>query len=272
MDLTSWQRIEELFGKALNIEPDEREAFLADACGSDEALRREIEGLLASHKRAGDFIQVPAWGDALNLIELSEPALEKGHRIGAYEVIGEIGRGGMGTVYLAARADDEYKTRVAIKLIKRGMDTDDILRLFRNERQILASLNHPNIARLFDGGTTEDGLPYFVMEYIEGLPLGRYCEEHQLAADERLQLFRTICSVSHAHQNLVVHRDLKPSNILITYEGEPKLLDFGVARLLNPELMGEGLTQTRTRFRVLTPDSLRIAYWKARLQPQRQHA
>ncbi|HXG91156.1 MAG TPA: serine/threonine-protein kinase [Blastocatellia bacterium] len=255
MKAERWQRIEELFGAALEIAPDERAVFLMNECGSDDALRREVETLLASHKRAGDFIQAPAFEEAIGLIKAPEQTLPKGHRIGPYEIICEIGRGGMGAVYLATRADDEYKKRVAIKLIKRGLDTDDILRRFRNERQILASLDHPNIARLLDGGTTDEGLPYFVMEYVEGLPLMDYCDRERLSTVERLKLFRKICAaVQHAHQNLVVHRDLKPSNIIVTAGGEPKLLDFGIAKFLNPEMSAHTIAPTATAMRLMTRD------------------
>jgi serine/threonine protein kinase len=161
----------------------------------------------------------------------------------------------MGLVLLAVRADDQFKKQVAIKILRRGMDTKDLLRRFRNERQILASLEHPYIARLFDGGITEDGLPYFVMEYIEGQPVDKYCDEHKLATTHRLELFSKICAVvEFAHQNLVIHRDLKPSNILITSGGEPKLLDFGIAKLLNPELAAQTLAATATDLRLMTPE------------------
>src|SRR5262249_48581618 len=165
------------------------------------------------------------------------------------------GHGGMGVVYQAVRADDEYQKRVAIKLIKRGMDTEDILRRFRNERQILASLDHPNIAKLLDGGTTEDGLPFFVMEYIEGQSLTEYCDSHKLSTSERLKLFLEICAaVQHAHQNLIVHRDLKPNNIVITPDGTPKLLDFGIAKLLNPNLSSQTLALTAMMMPMMTRD------------------
>lgn len=174
-----------------------------------------------------------------------------GRRIGPYRVIREIGHGGMGTVYLAVRADDQFQKRAAIKLVRRGMDTDDILQRFRNERQILANLDHPNIARLLDGGTTVEGLPYFVMDYVEGTPVDRYCDEHKLSVVQRLKLFRAVCSAIHyAHQNLIVHRDIKPGNILVTANGVPILLDFGIAKLLNSSRP----SQTAFGMRPLTPE------------------
>jgi serine/threonine protein kinase/Tol biopolymer transport system component len=178
-----------------------------------------------------------------------------GERVGAYRIIGEVGRGGMGAVYLAERDDSEFRRRVAIKVVKRGMDTDSILRRFRNERQILASLDHPNIARLLDGGTTADGRPYFVMEYINGAPLTQYCDARRLGIPERLRLFQQVCAaLSYAHQNLVIHRDVKPSNILVTEDGTPKLLDFGIAKLLNPELAHDTLAPTTLSVRPMTPE------------------
>ncbi len=176
-------------------------------------------------------------------------------RIGPYRILREIGRGGMGLVYLATRDDDRFHRRVAIKLIRKGMDTDDILRRFEHERQLLAAMNHPNIARLMDGGQTEDGRPYFVVEYVEGLPIDKHCDAHRLKISERLDLFRTVCSAVHyAHQNLVVHRDLKPSNILVTSAGEVKLLDFGIAKLLNPDLVAFTQAPTAPELRLMTPE------------------
>ena len=157
-----------------------------------------------------------------------------GRRIGPYEVVRKLGSGGMGTVYLAARADEQFEKQVAIKIVKRGMDTESILRRFVMERQILGNLRTPDIARLIDGGSTEDGLPYFVMEYIEGVQITKYCEVNRLSTNERLTLFRKVsAAVQYAHQNLVIHRDLKPANILVTKDGTPKLLDFGISKLLN---------------------------------------
>jgi non-specific serine/threonine protein kinase/serine/threonine-protein kinase len=175
-------------------------------------------------------------------------------RIGPYKLIREIGSGGMGSVYLAQR-DDEFNKRVAIKLVKRGMDTEFIVRRFRNERQILASLDHPNIARLLDGGSIEDGRPYFVMDYIEGQPITRYCDANRLSTAERLRLFCEVCSAVHyAHQNLVIHRDIKPQNILVTADGTPKLLDFGIAKLLNPDSAAYTVDITGASVRLMTPE------------------
>ncbi|MCG3159367.1 MAG: Serine/threonine-protein kinase PknD [Acidobacteria bacterium] len=178
-----------------------------------------------------------------------------GRQIGVYKLVREIGRGGMGAVYLAVRADDQFRQRVAIKLVKRGMDTDFVIRRFRNERQILAALNHPNIARLLDGGATDDGLPYFVMEYIEGLPIHRYCDTRRLSVRERLNLFRQVCAAAHyAHENQVIHRDIKPGNILVTEDRTPKLLDFGIAKILDPDLAADTLDPTVTAMRLMTPE------------------
>ena len=182
----------------------------------------------------GRSISKTCESDTMNEDDQSRPV--EGRRIGPYRVVREIGRGGMGAVYLAARADEQFEQRVAIKLIKRGMDTDDIIRRFRNERQILANLRHPHIATLLDGGITEEGLPYFAMDYVEGAPIDQYCDQHKLSIRNRLNLFRMICSaVQFAHQNLIVHRDIKPGNIIVTPEGVPVLLDFGIAKLLDAE-------------------------------------
>ena len=213
--------------------------------------RADVERLLAAHDRAGDFIQAPAVALAAALGP-AEEVVPTGRRIGVYRIVREIGRGGMGTVYLAERADDAFTQQVAIKLIKRGMDTDQVLARFRAERQILASLDHPNIARLLDGGTTDDGLPYFVMEYIEGQPIDAYADAHRLSIPERLRLFQQVCgAVSYAHQHLIVHRDIKPVNILVTADGAPKLLDFGIAKVLQAE---DDATATATGLRMLTPE------------------
>ena len=176
-------------------------------------------------------------------------------RIGPYRVVGELCRGGMGVVFAAIRDDDQFRRRVAIKVVKRGMDTDEILRRFEQERQVLAAMNHPNIARLLDGGSTEDGRPYFVMEFVEGQRLDHYCDTHHLTVSERLELFAHVCrGVQYAHQNLIVHRDLKPANIIVTKDGEPKLLDFGIAKVINPDIAHLALDPTGTEFRLMTPE------------------
>ena len=249
-----WKRMDELFAVALEQEPAQRDAFLQAACADDMTLRAEVESLLAAHANAANFIKAPAADFAADLLPENPAAANEGKRCGPYRLIREIGHGGMGEVYLAARDDDQYRKQVAIKLVRRGMDIDLIIRRFRHERQILASLDHPNIARLLDGGVTEDGLPWLAMEYIEGEPIDVHCDRHQLSIAERLKLFCTVCAAVHyAHQNLIIHRDLKPSNILVTADGEPKLLDFGIAKILDPELHEQTMDQTLTTMRLMTP-------------------
>jgi eukaryotic-like serine/threonine-protein kinase len=258
-----WKQIEEVFQSALDLPPAERRGFVAEACKGDDTLREQVEALVAQYEQAGDFIEAPAvavagFTGAPPLATKFEPAPEDplvGRRVGSYRIVREVGRGGMGAVYLAERADSAFHKRVAVKVVKRGMDTDFILRRFRHERQILASFDHPNIARLLDGGTTEEGLPYFVMEYVEGQPVYRYCDSQRLGVSERLRLFRQVCdAAAYAHQHLVVHRDLKPSNVLVTKGGAPKLLDFGIAKLLNPEMMPDTVTPTASAMRLMTPE------------------
>ncbi len=255
MNADRWRRVKELFQQALERPADEREAFIDDATAGDETLRREVRTLLSSHDSAADFLDDPPQAAAAQVIDLRDGGSRIGERIGHYKVLRRIGRGGTGSVYLAVRDDDEFQRRVAIKVVRRGMATADILRRFRGERQILASIDHPFIARLLDGGSTDDGLPYFVMEYIEGEPINVYCDRNQLSVDERLELFCLVCSaVQVAHQNLVVHRDIKPGNILVSADGVPKLLDFGIAKLLNPELSAGVQDPTVLEMRVMTPE------------------
>jgi eukaryotic-like serine/threonine-protein kinase len=249
-----WKQVEAVFEQALEASPKQRTEFLQQACREDEELRREVESLLDCHARAGTFIDQRSLFIAVNQNSRDDTILATGQSIGAYRVLRELGRGGMGMVYLAERADQQYKKRAAIKLIKRGMDTDSVLRHFRNERQILANFDHPNIARLLDGGATENGLPYFVMEYVEGVPIHEYCEAHRLSIAERLKLFREVCAaISYAHRHGVIHRDIKPSNILISSEGVPKLLDFGIAKALQ-QSDGTEATATVTLARAMTPE------------------
>lgn len=250
MDAESWRRTDEVFAEALEIPAGERERFLAAACGGDDALRAAVERLLAADSRAGEFLGTPALlsSDAL----LSEEDDAAGRRLGPYTLLRPLGQGGMGTVYLATRDDGAYDRQVAVKLLRWSFADGDLLHRFLAERQILARLEHPHIARLYDGGTTEDGQPYLVLEHVEGLPLDVYCDTHHLSLEARLALFRKVCAaVQHAHRNLLVHRDLKPANVLVTAEGEPKLLDFGIAKQLATGL--ETDAETRTGLRVMTP-------------------
>ena len=253
MEPERWRRIEDLFQSALDCQADRRAAFLDSACSGDSSLRQEIESLLSSYEK-GSFTEKPAFAEGIKLLEaLDEPSLA-GQNIGPYRVIRKLGQGGMGAVHLAARADESFQKQVAIKLIKRGQDTDDVIRRFRAERQILANLDHANITRLLDGGTTEDGLPYFVMEYIQGEPILEYCDSHKLDTTQRLKLFQNVCSAVHfAHQNLVIHRDIKSGNILVTGEGVPRLLDFGIAKLLAADPFAAEPTMTAARR--MTPQS-----------------
>lgn len=245
-----WRRVEEIVQSAIDCLPQDRSALLDSACGEDTELRSEVESLLAFHENSG-FTRSSAFEEGVEVLERCSGTINQGRRIGAYRVLREIGRGGMGTVYLASRADDAFQKLVAIKIIRRGLDTDDIIERFRNERQILATLDHPNITRLLDGGTTDDGLPYFVMEYIEGQPIDEYCDARKLNISERLKLFQSVCAaVRYAHQNLVIHRDIKPGNVLVTKEGVPRLLDFGIAKLLVAGMA----PRTQTGLRPLTPE------------------
>jgi serine/threonine protein kinase/tetratricopeptide (TPR) repeat protein len=235
MNPEQWQLVREVFDRALAVPDSDRALFLDQACSGDSELRAEVESLLDSHERAGSvFLKNPAF-DIKATGTASSDKNRAGRRVGVYRLVEQIGQGGMGEVYRAERADGQYDKQVAIKFVRAGLDTAAIVERFRNERQVLASLDHPNIARLLDGGTTEDGVPYLVMELIEGTPIDQYCHAHALTIAERLQLFQQVASaVQYAHQHLVIHRDIKPGNILVTKEGVPKLLDFGIAKILDP--------------------------------------
>ena len=252
MSTERYARLSALFQAAIDLPTSERAAFLEANCGDDGALRREVESLLAADADEDDFIAAPIATLPPDLVGNLEEECA-GQSFGAYRIIREIGRGGLGTVYLAERADQQFEKQVAIKVVKRGLDTDDILNRFRAERQILAQLDHPNIARLIDAGSTGEGLPYFVMEYVDGQPIGDFCEARKLSTGERLELFRLVCAaVTYAHRHLVIHRDIKPSNILVTPEGGPKLLDFGIAKVLHADDPSAALTMTGVR--VMTPE------------------
>jgi tetratricopeptide (TPR) repeat protein/tRNA A-37 threonylcarbamoyl transferase component Bud32 len=251
-----WKAVEELFHRAIDVPETDRARFLAAESGGDQSIVREVESLIASDSQnAGGSLAAATVKKALATFHAVETAATApGRRVGRYRLIKEIGRGGMGAVYLATRDDDTYRKNVAIKLVRRGMDTDFILARFRRERQILASLEHPNIARLLDGGATDDGLPYLVMECVQGVTITEYTRQNDLALEQRLRLFLQVCdAVEYAHRNFVVHRDLKPGNILVDGDGNPKLLDFGISKLLTFD--GSNNSETITQgVRMLTPD------------------
>jgi serine/threonine protein kinase/tetratricopeptide (TPR) repeat protein len=253
MQTDEWLKVEELLNAALEIEPGERRKFLDEASGRAPELRREVESLLACEQEAVGFLAAPALALSADFFEDGDGSEERaGQSVGHYRIIREIGRGGMGAVFLAERSDGEFQQQVALKVVRRSFADSELARRFRRERQILASLNHPNIARLLDGGVSADGEPFFAMEYVEGVRIDDYCAAQSLSTEERLKLFLAVCrGVSYAHQNLVVHRDIKPSNILVTAEATPKLLDFGIAKLLDAEHPDE---HTQTNFRAFTPD------------------
>lgn len=232
------ERVTQLFDAALEMAPTDREAFLGVQCAGEPSLLVQIKALLEADDVASEagFLDSGAIDLEARHVATEDQVSRAGQIFGPYKILDLIAEGGMGSVYLAERADEEYEGKVAIKLIRRGMDSGYILRRFRNERQILANLNHPNIAKLLHGGTTDDGLPYFAMEYVEGQPIDEYCNGRELDIAERLKMFREVCdAVNYAHQNLVVHRDIKPTNVLVTADGVPKLLDFGIAKLLDPK-------------------------------------
>jgi serine/threonine-protein kinase len=251
----SWRKVEEIFQNALDLPEEEREVYLAEVAGEGTALRGELDALLDAHQSSGSFLEEPVVDAGISQIIREKKKDDFRNRsIGPYRLLKKLGEGGMSRVYLAVRDDDEYQKLVALKVIPQDLDRRDLRRRFRTERQILASLDHTHIAKLLDGGTTRDGLPYFVMDYIEGMAIDEYCDRNRLSVPERLELFRTVCAaVQYAHQNLVVHRDIKASNILVTADGTPKLLDFGIAKLLKPAAFAAPVEFTATRIRPMTP-------------------
>ncbi len=248
-------RVEEVFFEVAGLSPGDREDGIRRLCEGDPALEREVRSLVAAAGGLGAFLEQPALGKGFDLERESQKAPHDemiGTVVGAFRIERRIASGGMGTVYEAVRADGQFDQRVAVKIVKRGMDTEDVLRRFKSERQTLAALDHPNIARLIDGGVTGDGRPFLAMEFVAGLAIDQYCDQNRLPVRERLTLLRAVCdAVHHAHQNLIIHRDLKPSNILVTAQGVPKLLDFGIARLLSG---GTGAGLTTDAERRLTPE------------------
>jgi serine/threonine-protein kinase len=242
--------IDSIVQQAQGLGPRERASFIRQVCGPDETLLSRV--LIALHEQSASG----QWDDLEQESNRPEAVIEpiEGQRLGAYRIMRKLGSGGMGDVYLAERADDEYQQQVAIKLVRAGVFTPQVQGRLRTERQILAQLQHPNIARLLDGGRAPDGTPYLVMEYIDGEPIDVYCDRRRLPLFERVALVRTVCSAVHyAHQNLIVHRDLKPNNILITPSGEVKLLDFGIAKLLDARHSAHTVAMTHIDYRVMTP-------------------
>jgi len=261
MEPDRWQDVERIYLAALQCEENERTAFVMRSCAGDQALRAEVESLLQYAQRPAKFFEKPALQVVAQSLAEDLRAQDAVHgfrmidaRIAQYRIVGKLGIGGMGDVYRAVRADDQYEKQVAIKLVRQGLDTESVYARFRQERQILAGFEHENIARLIDGGTSDQGHPYFVMELVEGQPIDEYCDELKLGTGARLDLFQKVCSaVQYAHQRLVVHRDIKPSNILVTADGVPKLLDFGIATILSSDTDSPEAEPTVTALRVMTP-------------------
>jgi serine/threonine protein kinase len=258
MDSERRREISRLYRLALAREPAERASFLADACGADGELRKTVESLLAHPDSATHFLDVPDLDGTTQTGAASEaPATmtaSNSRRFGAYRILYEIGRGGMGSVYLADRVDKAFHKRVANKVVRPGFADANIIGRFRQEREILAALDHPTIARVIDGGTTDEGVPYFVMDYIDGQPIDTWCNQRKADVTRRVALFRAVCSgVQHAHDHLVLHRDLKPSNIFVTADGDVKLLDFGIAKLLASGAVLGTAVNTATAAQIMTP-------------------
>lgn len=251
MTPAKWQNIKKTLSAVLDLPENERNSFLASE--SDTEIRAEVEKLLIAHEKAEDFIAQPFLVEqGLTKVEIADDLI--GKRIENYLILERIGTGGMGAVYLAEKVNSDFKQKVAVKVIKRGMDSEAILKRFATERRILSSLKHPNIAQLLDGGISADGLPFFVMEYVDGKPLNEFCDENYLSLNERLEIFSQICSaVEYAHKNLIVHRDLKPKNIIVNADGVPKLLDFGIAKLLFSD-DDSSTAITLTQGRMFTPE------------------
>ena len=249
-----WRQVEELFRQAIELPEDQRPAFLSAAADDHPPdLLQEVERLLTADREAGQFLDDAVRAGAAAVTQQAMDA-RVGQHVGPYRLARPLGHGGMSSVYLAVRDDDQFQKVAALKLIRPGMDSDDIVRRLRSERRILASLDHPSVAKLYDGGTTDDGLPYFVMEYIDGLPITEYCDLQRLSLRARLELFNDVAAAVHyAHRNLVVHRDIKPSNVLVTADGAVKLLDFGIAKLINPSLFGRAHEPTAIALRAMTP-------------------
>src|SRR5262245_20437026 len=250
----SWGDAKRVFEAALDLPEADRAVFVDKACGGNAALAAEVRSLLSWHKGSTGFLERPAarLGDVP--AEAASAARLIGTSVGPWRILDVVGSGGMGVVYRAERADAAFRRHAALKVVRPGPDSPQIVQRFQLERETLAALDHPNIARLMDGGTTADGQPFFVMELVDGEPIDRYCDEQKLSIDQRLDLFRKVCAgVQYAHENLVVHRDIKPDNILVTKDGVPKLLDFGVAKILSRDAGPEDPAATAATW-MMTPD------------------
>jgi len=250
-----WQEVKTLFQELIELPYDQHLSFLDNACGNNNLLRKELESLLAADMEMGNFIADPILKTAARDGLVNSLGTFTGKSIGQYKIVNEIGRGGMGRVFLATRSDGSYEQKVAIKLVKAGFDSEFIVRRLGAERRILARLHHPNIAQLYDGGLTEDGDHYFVMEYIKGKPIDEYSKENQLSLEAKLKLFCKVCSaIQYAHQQLIIHCDIKPSNVLVTQDQQVKMLDFGIARLLDTQQILEGKEVTIATRQIMTPE------------------
>src|SRR5215831_984452 len=248
MSRVDWQEVEAVLAVVLDLPATDRGARINELCDNRRELRAEVESLISAHERAASFLevntQIGSNGASLSL---------EGNQIGPYRLFGILGTGGLGTVYRAERTDGRFQKQVAIKLVPAALHSQELLRRFAGEQHILAALEHPNIGRLLDAGVSPEGIPYFVMEYVEGIPVNRYCNARGLSTRDRLRLFQALCSAVHyAHQHLVVHRDLKPANILVSSDGVPKLLDFGIAKVVDPWRTGS-LQVTRSLLNPMTP-------------------
>jgi serine/threonine protein kinase len=246
-----WSQVEATFEAVVDRPSVERSELLARLCGGDEELLHEVEGLLAADAEARGFLEPPPLPE-VHSADLPAPPVT---RVGPYRVLEKVGEGGMSSVFAAVREDEAYEKKVAVKFFRPELESPVLVQRFRVERQILANLDHPYIARLLDGGSTPGEVPYLIMEYVEGRPIDEYCDARKLGVEARLELVRKVCSaVQYAHANLVVHRDVKPSNILVRSDGEPKLLDFGIAKLLSPTVAPTRTEATRQGAYVMTPE------------------
>jgi len=250
-----WQQLKDVLATALELDPQQRPMYLDRTCRDDHSLRHEVELLLSREQGIGPgFLEDGALAETAAAVLPEEANPWLGRMVGAYRIVEQIGAGGMGEVYRGFRDDDQFRQQVAIKVVRAGQGSGFVLGRFRNERQILASLDHNNIARLLDGGTTAEGLPFFVMELIEGQPITEFCDQRRLSITARLRLFSQVCAaIQYAHQHLIIHRDIKPANILVTPDGTPKLLDFGIAKILDTDSVTGSSDATLTAFRILTP-------------------